>query len=90
MNEHRRITIAVLTTDQDNVERINRALRDGGHAAHCKWIKSPGDLDRQLQAESVELIITDCDGYGDSIRQVVKQKDAFDPETPVIAVPGGR
>jgi diguanylate cyclase (GGDEF)-like protein len=34
----------------------------------------------------VELLIVNCDAYPDGIRQVIKQKDRFSPEVPVIAL----
>ena len=86
MNEQQRITIAVLTDNQDDVELVNGTLRDAGHAAHCHWIENPGKFDKTLNSESIELIIVNSEGYPDTIRQVIKQKDAHQPEIPVIAV----
>lgn len=86
MNEQPGISIAVLTRNQDEVELVNRTLRDAGHAAHCHWIDTPSNFDRALRAESVELIIVNSEAYADSIRQVIKQKDAYQPEVPVIAM----
>ena len=78
------ISIAVLTQEQDDVEIINRTLRDAGHAAHCHWISTPSKLADTLSAEHVELLILNCDSYTDSIREVIKQKDRYNPEVPVI------
>ena len=86
MNGRQSISIAVLTENQDDVELINSALRDAGHAAHCQWIASPNRLADTLATELVELLILNCDSYTDSIRQVVKQKDRYNPEVPVIAM----
>ncbi|MDH3614336.1 MAG: GGDEF domain-containing protein [Gammaproteobacteria bacterium] len=80
------ISIAVLTDNQDDVALINGTLRDAGHAAHCHWINNPKDLGKTLSAENVELLILNCDSYQDSVRQVIKQKDRFNPEVPVIAL----
>ena len=85
MNGRHSISIAVLTSDQDDVELINSTLRDAGHAAHCHWVSSPGKLGETLASENVELLIMNCDRYPDSIRQVIKQKDCYNPEVPVIA-----
>jgi diguanylate cyclase (GGDEF)-like protein len=74
-----------LTEDQDDVELINRTLRDGGHAAHCHWISHPHNLDEVLARQNVELLILHCDNYPDTIPAVIKQKDRFNPEIPVIA-----
>ncbi len=85
MNGRHSISIAVLTDDQDDVEIINSALRDAGHAAHCHWISTPNKLADTLAAENVELLILNCDRYKDSIQQVIKQKDRYKPEVPLIA-----
>lgn len=86
MNGRQSIAIAVLTINQDDVALINSTLRDAGHAAHCHWISTPNDLDETLVAENVELILLNCDNYPDSIRRVVKQKERYNPELPVIAI----
>lgn len=86
MNDRQSISIAVLTSKQDDVELVNRTLRDAGHAAHCHWVSNPNKLDHTLEARSIELIIVNKDSYPDSIRQVIKQKDSYSPEVPVIAV----
>ena len=85
MNERQGISIAVLTTNQDDVEVVNKALRDAGHAAHCHWIRQSDAFDSMLRKDRVELIIVNCDSYPDAIRQVIRQKDAYIPEVPVIA-----
>ncbi|MDH3546840.1 MAG: GGDEF domain-containing protein [Gammaproteobacteria bacterium] len=86
MNGRHSISIAVLTENQDDVALVNGTLRDAGHAAHCHWINHPKNLGATLAAENVELLILNCDRYPESIRQVVKQKDRFNPEVPLIAL----
>ena len=86
MNEQQGIAIAVLTDNQDDVEFVNSTLRDAGHAAHCHWIDNPRKFDQTLSSEPIELIILNSEGYADTVRQVVKLKDAYHPEVPVIAV----
>ncbi len=86
LNEQQGISIAVLTDNQDDVEIVNGSLRDAGHAAHCHWIENPSKFDETLQTERIELIILNSEGYSDTIRQVIKQKDGYQPEVPVIAI----
>ena len=86
MTDRHSIFIAVLSDNQDDVALINGTLRDGGHAAHCHWISRPEKFDETLATEHVELVIVNCDRYSDGIRQVIKQKDRFNPEVPVIAL----
>ena len=88
MNGRQSISIAVLTEDQDDVALINSTLRDGGQAAHCHWISHPHDLDEILARKNVELIILNCDKYPDTIPAVIRQKDRFNPEIPIIALSG--
>ena len=86
MNQRQVISIAVLTENQDDVERVNSTLRDAGHVAHCPWISSPGKFDEALCAGRIDLIILNSERYPDAIRQVIKHKDSYQPEVPVIAV----
>jgi len=86
LNGRQSISIAVLTENQDDVEIINSALRDAGHAAHCHWVANPSKLENVFSVEDVELLILNCDRYKDSIQQVIKQKDCFKPEAPLIVV----
>ncbi len=86
MDDRQSISIAVLTRSQDDVELVNRTLRDAGHAAHCQWVSNPEKLDQALSRGEIELIVVNKDRYSDTVRQVVEQKDAYIPELPVIAV----
>ena len=86
MDGRNSISIAVLSSNQDDVELINRTLRDAGHAARCHWVANPQSLADTLCSERVELLILNCDSYAESIRQVVKQKEVYNPEVPVIAM----
>jgi diguanylate cyclase (GGDEF)-like protein len=86
LNDRQSISIAVLTANQDDVELVNRTLRDGGHAAHCHWVANPSTLDETLESRGVEMIIINKDSYADTIRQVIEQKDAYLPEVPVVAI----
>jgi len=84
--EHQSVLIAVLTKDQDDVELVNSALRDAGHVAHCHWIEMTEAFDRLLGDNRVELIIHNCDSFQETIRKVIKQKDAYQPEVPLLAM----
>ncbi len=86
MNDRHSISIAVLSREQDDVALVNGTLRNAGHAARCHWVDGPARLDDTLAAEQIELIIVNCDRYPEGVRQIIKQKDCFNPEVPVIAL----
>jgi len=85
---HRALIIAVLTSRQDDVEIVNKTLRDAGHPAHCLWVETPEALEKALRESTLELVVLSCDHYPDSIRQVIGQKEAFQPELPILAMRG--
>ena len=80
LNDRQSISIAVLSARQDDVELVNRTLRDAGHAAHCHWVQTPNTLDSTLESQLVELIIVNKDSYADSIKQVIERLKAEFPE----------
>jgi len=86
LNGRHSISIAVLTENQDDVALINSTLRDAGHAVHCHWINKANDLGKTLTAENVELVILNCDAFPENVRQVIKLKERYSPEVPLIAL----
>jgi diguanylate cyclase (GGDEF)-like protein len=86
LTERQNIAIAVLTENQEDVELVNATLRDAGHAAHCHWVEGPSQFDETLERANIELIILNDDAYPDAIRQVIKQKNVFYPEVPLLAL----
>ena len=86
LNDSQSISIAVLSGSQDDVELVNRTMRDAGSAAHCHWAAAPAALDDTLSDRDIELLVVNVDSYPDTIRQVVKQKDTYSPELPVVAI----
>lgn len=86
LKEQQRTFIAVLTTNQDDVELVNQTLRDAGHPVHCQWVRTREAFETLLSERRAELIMLNCDRYVDGVREVVKHKDAWQPEVPVLAV----
>ena len=86
MQEQQNVLIAVLTQNQDDVELVNGTLRDAGQVAHCHWVQSTAAFDKLLNDNRIELVIQNCDTYNETVRQVIKQKDTYQPEVPVLAM----
>ena len=80
------LSIAVLSRAEDDVQHIESTLRDAGHRARCVWVETPGRFADTLRRKPLELIVVNVDEYADSIRQVIKDKEAVIPEVPVIAM----
>lgn len=86
LNDSQSIAIAVLSASQDDVELVNRTMRDAGSAAHCYWAPAPAALDDTLESRDIELLVINVDSYPDTVRQVIKQKDTYNPALPVVAM----
>ncbi|MDX1481201.1 MAG: diguanylate cyclase, partial [Woeseiaceae bacterium] len=86
MDDHSKQTIAVLTSRQDDVELVNKTLRDAGHPVHCVWVRGPDGFETVLRESSLELVLVNLDTYPDSIRQLDRQKDGYQPEVPTLAM----
>jgi PAS domain S-box-containing protein len=55
--EQSAVPMIVLTRHQDNVEAINSALRNAGHAVHCHWIRELNDLPDALAEGDAHMLI---------------------------------
>ena len=79
------IPIVVLTDNEDNVEAINRILREAGHPAHCRWTPSPEGLPEALR-QHTELLFFFQDDYPDALTGVVDVRDSVAPMVPLLVV----
>ena len=68
------------------MQLVNSTLRQAGHPVQCQWIQTPGRFADALRKESIELVILNTDQFDDSVRQVIKDKEAYIPEVPVVAI----
>jgi diguanylate cyclase (GGDEF)-like protein/PAS domain S-box-containing protein len=79
------VPIVVLTGSEDNVEAINRILREAGHPAHCRWIPSLDSLPEALQ-EHTELLFLFQDDYPDALAGVADVRNNTAPKVPLLVV----
>ena len=80
------ISIVVVTKLDDQVEAINTALRDVGHAAHCIKVTKVSELENALAANSSELIVLFGSPDPTSLQPIVAARDATAPQIPLILV----
>lgn len=80
------VPMIVLTSRQDNVELINRTLRDAGHAVRCQWIQGVDGLAEALDSADIELLWMFADEFPGQLREIAKIRQHAAQMVPLIAV----
>ena len=78
--------LVVLTDREENVEFINRTLRDAGHTVRCHWIDSIDRVPEALKKYSPELLWLFHDGKAAKIKRVAKCRTSVPPIVPLLVV----
>ena len=50
------VPLIVLSGREDDVELVNRALRDGGHPVRCHWVTKLDSLAEAIDAHDPQLL----------------------------------
>ena len=66
------VPLIVLSGRQDDVELVNRALRDGGHPVRCHWVTNLESLAQTIDAEEPQLLCFFPDSLPAPVRDIVK------------------
>jgi multidomain signaling protein FimX len=80
------VPLVVLTDREENVEFINRALRDAGHTVRCHWIDSVERVPDALIEYAAELLWLFSNGNLAEIRQVSQARRTAAPMVPLLVV----
>lgn len=80
------VPLVILSSRQDDVELINRTLRDGGHPVRCHWVKNVDALADALESFAPQLLWYFADSLPTPIRDVAKIKQQRAAMVPLIAV----
>jgi diguanylate cyclase (GGDEF)-like protein/PAS domain S-box-containing protein len=75
-----------LTRSQDNVEAINKALRNAGHPVHVTWLPDARDLGDALTQASAEMLMLFADEGIVDLASAMDFRARFAPDTPVLIV----
>ncbi len=73
-----------LTRSQDNVEAINKALRNAGHPVHVTWLPDARDLGDALTQASVEMLMLFADEGIVDLTSAMDFRARFAPDVPVL------
>jgi diguanylate cyclase (GGDEF)-like protein/PAS domain S-box-containing protein len=75
-----------LTRSQDNVEAINKALRNAGHPVHVTWLPDARDLGDALTQASAEMLVLFADEGIVDLPGAMDFRARFAPDVPVLIV----
>ena len=75
-----------LTRSQDNVEAINKALRNAGHPVHVTWLPDARDLGDALTQASAEMLMLFADEGIVDLSSAMDFRARFAPDVPVLIV----
>lgn len=75
-----------LTRSQDNVEAINKALRNAGHPVHVTWLPDARDLGDALTQASAEMLMLFADEGIVDLSSAMDFRARFAPDVPVLVV----
>jgi diguanylate cyclase (GGDEF)-like protein/PAS domain S-box-containing protein len=80
------VPMIALTRSQDNVEAINKALRNAGHPVHVAWLPDARDLGDALTQASAEMLMLFADEGIVDLPGAMDFRARFAPDMPVLIV----
>ena len=80
------VPMIALTRSQDNVEAINKALRNAGHPVHVIWLPDARELGDVLTQASAEMLMLFADEAIIDLASAMDFRARFAPDTPVLIV----
>ena len=86
MKQPAAVPMIALTRSQDNVEAINKALRNAGHPVHVTWLPDARELGDVLTQASAEMLVLFADEGIVDLTSAMDFRARFAPEVPVLIV----
>src|SRR5882672_8995073 len=80
------VPLVVLTGREDDVELVNRSMRDGGHAVRCHWVAKVDALASALDDHDAELLCFFPDSLPAPIREIAKIKQQAARVIPLVVI----
>ena len=80
------VPLIVLSGREDDVELVNRSLRDGGHPVRCHWVAKVDKLLAALQELGPQLLCFFPDSLPVAVREIAKIKQHVASAVPLIVV----
>jgi diguanylate cyclase (GGDEF)-like protein len=83
---HAPVPLIVLSGREDDVELVNRSLRDGGHPVRCHWVTRVDALADAINHHEPELVCFFPDSLPVPIRDIAKIKQKAAGSVPLVVV----
>jgi multidomain signaling protein FimX len=80
------VPLIVLSGREDDVELVNRSLRDGGHPVRCHWVTKVDALATAIDDHAPELLCFFPDSVPAPIREIAKIKQKAAATVPLVVV----
>lgn len=80
------VPLIVLSGREDDVELVNRSLRDGGHTVRCHWVAKVDALAEAIDNHAPELLCFFPDSLPAPIREIAKIKQHAAGTVPLVVV----
>jgi diguanylate cyclase (GGDEF)-like protein len=80
------VPLIVLSGREDDVELVNRSLRDGGHPVRCHWVTKVDALATAIDDHAPELVCFFPDSLPAPIREIAKIKQHAAGTVPLVVV----
>src|SRR5690606_26753551 len=80
------VPLIVVTTAEDEVELINKTLRDAGHPAHCHWVKRLDVLQDSIRSIRPELLVYYAERFQTPVVEIAKLRQQPDGAVPLLVM----
>ena len=80
------VPLIVATTAEDDVELINKTLRDAGYPARCHWVKRLDELEAAIRASRPQLLWYCADRFQTPVRQIAKLRKQAENNVPLLVL----
>jgi len=80
------VPLIVVTTAEDEVELINKTLRDAGHPARCHWVKRLDALADSIRSIGPELLVYSADRFRTPVAEIAKLRKQPEGAVPLLVL----
>lgn len=80
------VPLIVATTAEDDVELINKTLRDAGFPAHCHWVKRLDEIETAIHTQRPQLLWYCADRFQTPVREIAKLRQQAEGAVPLLVL----